>query len=110
MRVSPVTSLGRANVRRKRPSVGETETERRTSFAASLPAAENRVLERDQRAFTNRYRPNSVFLAHLIATRDYDIQSGASLLSETLNGVNSYRSVASSPRQRAVGYVLKTER
>lgn len=109
MRVNPVSSAGRANVRRKRPSVGETETERQASFAAHLPVPEHPALERDQEAFSTRYRPNSVFLAHLIATRDYDIQAGAPLPSDTLNGANSYRAVAALPRRRATGHLLKTE-
>lgn len=111
MRVNPVTSAGRANVRRKRPSMGETESERRkNSFASHLPAPLQPALERDQEAFTSRYRPNSVFLAHLIATRDFDIQAGAPRPDESLNGTNSYRAVAALPRRRAAGHLLKTER
>ena len=110
MRVNPVTSAGRANVRRKRPATGETASERQNSFAAHLPVQAQPVLERDQQAFTSRYRPNSIFLAHLIATRDFDIQAGAPRPDESLNGTNSYRAVAALPRRRAAGHLLKTER
>jgi len=109
VRVNPVTSAGRANVRRKRPATGETESERQNSFAAHLPVPVQ-PLEREQQAFTSRYRPNSIFLAHLIATRDFDIQGGKPLPSDTLNGANSYRAVAALPRRRAAGHLLKTER
>lgn len=111
MRVNPVTSAGRANVRRKRPSVGETESERRTGeFARHLPEPLQPALERDQAAFTSRYRPNSIFLAQLIATRDYDLEAGMPRPDESLNGANSYRAVAALPRRRAAGHLLKTER
>jgi len=110
VRVNPVTSAGRANVRRKRPSMGETESERRTGFAAHLPVPAQPELEREQEAFTSRYRPNSIFLAHLIATRDFDIHAGSPRPDESLNGSNSYRAVAALPRRRPAGHLLKTER
>gem|GEM_PF-1585409 len=111
MRVNPVTSAGRANVRRKRPSVGETESERQSTFAAHLPVPlEQPVLEQQQDAFTGRYRPNSIFLAHLIATRDGEPQTRLRRQTEPLTGVNSYRATAALPRQRGAGHVLKTER
>lgn len=111
MRVNPVTSAGRANVRRKRPSVGETESERRADdFARHLPVPHQPALERDQAAFASRYRPNSIFLAQLIATRDYDIQAGTPRPDEALNGANSYRAVAALPRRRGAGHLLKAER
>lgn len=110
MRVNPVTSAGRANVRRKRPSVGETESERQSTFASHLPATLEPVLERQQEAFTGRYRPNSIFLAHLIATRDGEPQTRSRRQTEPLNGVNTYRATAALPRQRGAGHVLKTER
>ncbi len=111
MRVNPVTSAGRSNVRRKRPSLGETESERQASgFSAHLPAPQQPVLERDQTAFSSRYLPNSVFLAHLIATRDGDIQTRALRQTASLNGANTYRDTASLPRRRAAGHLFKTER
>jgi len=111
VRVNPVTSAGRANVRRKRPSAGDTERERRADeFASHLPEPLQPALERDQEAFTSRYRPNSIFLAHLIATRDFDIQVGPPRPDETLSGANSYRDVAALPRRRPAGHLLKTER
>lgn len=110
MRVNPVSTAGRANVRRKRPSVGETESERQTGFASQVPAPLEPVLERHQNAFTDRYRPNSVFLAHLIATRDGEPQTRYRRQTEPLTGVNTYRATAALPRQRVAGHVLKTER
>jgi hypothetical protein len=110
VRVNPVTSTGRANVRRKRPSVGETESERRTVFSAHVPAPLEPVLERKQDVFAGRYRPNSIFLAHLIATRDGELQARSGRQTEPLTGVNTYRATAALPRQRGAGHVLKTER
>lgn len=110
MRVNPVTSAGRANVRRKRPSVGETESERQTGFSGYLPAPEEPVLDRAQDAYVGRYRPNSIFLAHLIATRDGDIQLQQHSRDAALTGVNSYRATAALPRQRDTGHLIKTER
>lgn len=109
MRVTPVTSAVRANVRRKRPSKGETETEQ-TSFASYLPVPLQPALEREQAAFSTRYRPNSIFLAHLIAARDGDPQNRTRRRAEPLQGVNSYRATAALPRQRPAGHLLKTER
>lgn len=110
MRVNPVTSAGRANVRRKRPSVGETETERQKDFASHLPVPLQPAFEREQKAFATHYRPNSVFLAHLIATRDGEPQTRLRRQTEPLNGINSYRETAALPRQRSAGHLIKTER
>jgi hypothetical protein len=111
VRVNPVSSAGRANVRRKRPSPGEGDGERRAQdFASHLPVPLQPALEREQAAYSTRYRPNSVFLAHLLATRDSDLQTRNIGQSEALTGVNSYRATAALPRRRAAGHLLKTER
>ena len=110
MRVNPVSSAGRAKVRRKRPSVGETESERQATFAAYLPVPVEPELEREQIAYSARYRPNSIFLAHLIATRDGEPQTRFRRQTEPLTGINSYRATAALPRQRPAGRLLKTER
>ncbi|MEP2703480.1 MAG: hypothetical protein ABJN98_22945 [Roseibium sp.] len=108
--MTPITSAGRANVRRKRPSVGETESERQTTFASHLPAPVEPHLERSQDAFSARYQPNSIFLAHLIATRDSELDAREFRQSETFSGADSYRATAALPRQRTAGHVIKTER
>ncbi|POF32766.1 hypothetical protein [Roseibium marinum] len=110
MRVNPVTSADRANVRRKRPPTGETASEHQPDFASNLPVPVQPVLEQEQAAFATRYYPNSVFLAHLIATRDNDPQTRTFRRVEPLRGVDSYRATAALPRQRAAGHLLKTER
>lgn len=110
MRVNPVPSTGHANVRRKRKFVDEPENGRQSEFAANLPVPVEPVLERQQEAFVSSYRPNSVFLAHLIATRDNEPQTRTLRRTEPGNGVNSYRETAALPRQRAAGHLLKTER
>jgi hypothetical protein len=110
VRVTPVTSAGRANVRRKRSSLGETETERKANFASHLPVPVEPTLEQAQEAFVTHYRPNSTFLAHLIATRDSELQESQYRQSETLSSVNTYRATAALPRQRSVGHLLSTER
>jgi len=110
VRVNPVTSAGRANVRRKRPSSGEVETGRGKDFAAYLPVPVQPDLEREQAAFTTRYYPNSVFLAHLIATRDGEPQARSLGQTGPVTGVNSYRATAALPRQRTAGHLLNTER
>ncbi len=110
MRVNPVTSAGRANVRRKRPSIGETESERQNSFASYLPVPVQPALEREQVAFAARYRPNSIFLAHLIATRDSELKTRTRRQTDALDSINTYRATAALPRQRAAGHLLKTER
>lgn len=110
MRVNPVTSAGRASIRRKRPSVEETQAERATELASHVPVATEPDLERAQEAFTDRYRPNSVFLAHLIATRDADLTMRNPRAYEALSGINTYRATAALPRQREAGHILSTER
>lgn len=110
MRVNPVSSAGRAKVRRKRPSVGETESERQATYSAQLPVPVEPELEREQITFTERYRPNSIFLAHLIAARDAELHTRLRRQTEPLTGVNSYRATAALPRLRPAGRLLKTER
>ena len=110
MRVNPVSSAGRANVRRKRPSLGETTSEHKADFAAQLPIPLQPVLEKEQEAFSTRYHPNSAFLAHLIATRESEPDARHYSQIAPLSGVNSYRATAALPRQRSAGHVLKTER
>ncbi|MEP3045432.1 MAG: hypothetical protein ABJL55_05875 [Roseibium sp.] len=108
--MNPVSSAGRANVRRKRPSAGETESERQSSFASHLPVPVEPALNRAQDAFSTRYQPNSIFLAHLIATRDSELDAREIRQSETFSGADSYRATAALPRQRTAGHVIKTER
>ncbi len=109
MRVNPVSSAGRANVRRKRPSLGETESERQASgFARLLPPPGQAQFEREPASFDACYHPNSVFMAHLIATRDEArvlyMQTAAKAVTD------SYRATAALPRKRAAGHVIRTER
>lgn len=110
MRVNPVPSTGHANIRRKRPSPEEARSERATEFSAQLPVAVEPDLEQAQQAFTKHYQPNSIFLAHLIATRDEDLTFRHRRPYEALNSANTYRETAALPRQRGVGHVLSTER
>ncbi len=110
MRVNPVSSTGRANVRRKRPSSGEAKSERRTSFASHLPAPLQPDLDRSRDAYSTRYRPNSVFLAHLLATRDEEPMILSPLPSPAQDGASSYRATAALPRRRTAGHLLSTER
>ncbi|PVB61253.1 hypothetical protein [Labrenzia sp. 011] len=97
-------------MRRRRPSKGETESEQRPDVSSCLPVPVQPVLEQEQAAFSSRYYPNSIFLAHLIATRDGDPQTRTFRRTEPLRGVDSYRATAALPRQRAAGFLLKTER
>ncbi|MTI07471.1 hypothetical protein E1180_18380 [Roseibium denhamense] len=97
-------------MRRKRPAGGQSTSERQSSFAAHLPTPAEPVLERKQDAFARRYRPNSAFLAHLIATHDADLDQRSGLALEPENGIQSYRATAALPRQRGAGHILKTER
>lgn len=97
-------------MRRKRPSTGEAQGEERKSFAAHLPVPVQPDLDREQAAYLDRYRPNSVFLAHLIATRDSAVSMSGGEQSAALTGANSYRATAAMPRRRAAGHLLNTER
>ncbi|MCV0428063.1 MAG: hypothetical protein K5905_21620 [Roseibium sp.] len=90
--------------------MGETKSERNVDFAAQLPVPLQPVLESEQEAFSTRYRPNSAFLAHLIATRESEPDTRQYSQIAPLSGVNSYRATAALPRQRPAGHVLKTER
>ncbi|MDN3721123.1 hypothetical protein QW131_22785 [Roseibium salinum] len=109
--MNPIPSADRANVRRKRPFMGETETERQTDFASHLPVPLQPVLEREQQVFFHALPPElGFFLAHLIATRDGEPQTRVRRRAEPVHGVNTYRAVAALPRQRAAGHLLKTER
>ncbi|WP_208999119.1 hypothetical protein [Roseibium sediminis] len=110
LRVDPVSALGRSTVRRKRRSVAETETER---FAPRqpehLPVATQAPEPIERVDLNARYRPNSVFLAHLIATRDQFPQTRYRRQREPEHGADVYRATAARPRQREVGHVVSTE-
>ena len=110
MRVNPVSATGRSNVRRRRPFSGETDPESRTGFAAHLPVPLDPVLERAEETVPSRYRPNSAFLAHLIAAREIDILPGGRAKTVPELCSDAYRSTAALPRRRAAGHVIKTAR
>ncbi|SHM96270.1 hypothetical protein SAMN05444272_3617 [Roseibium suaedae] len=108
MQVNPVRYSARPNMRQRRPYEGQRE-EPRDEQAFKIPPVplEPRLEEAHDRMIA-RYRPNSVFLAHLIATRDHDPQTRTKRQTEPENGVRTYRETAASPRKRAAGYVLST--
>lgn len=110
MRVNPVSATGRSIVRRQRPSSGETQGERRTDFAGFLPPPPEAEVRAEQDTFYTHYHPNSVFLAHLIASREYDIQMRPRHKSVPELCSDAYRATAALPRKRATGHLIKTDR
>lgn len=109
MRVNPVPALGRSNVKRKRPSLGETESERRLyerplSQEIIEPAHATR-----KDSFPDDYLPNSVFMAHLIATRDAELDARHGWGMEPEFGASQYRAIAASPRKREAGHVISSD-
>ncbi|TYC52628.1 hypothetical protein FMN50_17355 [Rhodobacterales bacterium] len=96
---------------RERPFSGEREPRRRASFAKHLPVAVDPPLEREpQYGYVSQYRPNAVFLAHLIATRDTVIYGGESEHTQSMTGASRYRATAALPRRRTAGRLINTER
>jgi len=110
LRVEPVATVGRFRERRKRRSVDETENERFVPKAPqTLPAITQAPEQTERTELNSRYRPNSVFLAHLIATRDEFPQTRFKRRREPEHGADVYRATAALPRLRDVGHVLSTE-
>lgn len=109
MRVNPVSATGRAIVKRRRPSSGEARSERKEDFAAQLPPPENDFEPQQETLFTH-YHPNSVFLAHLIAANDVDLQIRGRRKTVPEICSDAYRATASLPRRRAAGHLIKTDR
>lgn len=109
MRINQVSAFGRSNVKRKRPSLGNTETERRAHARPNLPVAVQPVHTAQSVPFPDRYQPNSVFLAHLIATRDAELHAPHGWQAAPQSGISAYRATAASPRKRETGHVLSID-
>ncbi|WP_417687499.1 hypothetical protein [Roseibium sp.] len=109
MRIEPIKTLGRSNLkqRRRREDNREQLREERP-FQVQVIVTDNPV-EQDHDRFVARYRPNSTFLAHLIATRDGDPQTRFKRQTEPEIGSSRYRETAASPRKRSVGHVIALE-
>lgn len=109
MQINPVPALGRSNVKRKRPFPGEAEGERRTVERANLPVPVQPVHSTQDVPFPDRYYPNSVFLAHLIATRDAERHAPHGWQTAPGPGTAAYRATAALPRKRDAGHVISSD-
>ncbi|WP_299477987.1 hypothetical protein [uncultured Roseibium sp.] len=112
MRVNPVSATSRSNVRRRRPATGEARAEAQPDFAGYLPPPPSTEPEhgRSQDALFTHYHPNSVFLAHLIATRDGELYPRPRRKTVPEICSEAYRATAALPRQRLAGHLIKTHR
>ncbi|WP_209000541.1 hypothetical protein [Labrenzia sp. DG1229] len=110
MRVNPVSATGRAIVRHRRPSSGDARSERQADLAVQLPPPSEQTFEREQETLFTHYHPNSVFLAHLIATSDVDLQIRGRRKTVPEICSDAYRATASLPRKRSAGHLIKTDR
>lgn len=106
MQITPVPALGRSNVKRKRPFAGETGGERRAVGRPNLPVPVQPVHSAQDVPFPDRYHTNSVFLAHLIATRDAEHHAPHGWRAAPGAGTSAYRATAALPRKREVGHVI----
>lgn len=106
MRVNPVPAIGRSIVKRKRPSVGETESERQVHVDLDLPVVVEPLRTHRENAFADQYHVDAAFMAHLIATRDAEMQPRTGWQMEPQIGASVYRATAASPRKREVGHVV----
>lgn len=109
MRVNPVPAIGRSIVKRKRPSVGETESERRVHMDLDLPVVVEPRRAHQENAFADQYHVDAAFMAHLIATRDAELQPRTGWQMEPQIGASVYRATAASPRKREAGHVLSAD-
>ncbi|WP_346912075.1 hypothetical protein [uncultured Roseibium sp.] len=109
MQITPVPAFGRSNVKRKRPSSGDAEGERRAVTQPNLPVPVQPVHSAQDVPFPDRYHPNSVFLAHLIATRDAERHAPHGWKTVPQFGTAAYRATAALPRKREVGHVISTD-
>ncbi|MEJ8476339.1 hypothetical protein [Roseibium algae] len=113
MRIEPVKTLGRSNLKRRGWYWDDDRRENRREkhpFQIALVPTETNRLEEEQDRFTGRYRPNSTFLTHLIANRDND-EAQTNFMRQTASaiGTSRYRETAASPRKRAVGHLIAIE-
>jgi len=59
--------------------------------------------------FPDRYHTNSVFLAHLIATRDAERYAPHGWKAAPVAGTAAYRATAALPRKREAGHVISSD-
>ncbi len=109
MRINPVPALGRSIVKRKRPSLGETESERRVHVRPVHPEIIEPDYEPHRASVADEYHVNSAFMAHLIATRDAELQTRHAWQMEPQIGAAYYRAIAASPRKRDAGHVVSID-
>lgn len=110
MRVNPVSATGRAIVRRQRPSSGETRSGSEGDFAGYLPPPPEPEHRSEPETFFRDYHPNSVFLAHLLASGEIELQERPRRRSGPELCADAYRATAALPRQRAAGHLIRTDR
>ena len=107
MRIEPVRSLGRSNLRHRGHKHRDTK---KPSQTRHLPVVQPSPAHGPYDSqLTSRYRPNAAFLAHLIATRDGDLQTRFKRQIEPETGTSRYRETAASPRKREAGHLIAIE-
>ena len=93
----------------KRGASAEQGSEHQNSlggaFSLSVPAQPNQ--REAPGPFSKRYRPNSVFLAQLIASTKIDFRNSSQLQKAAEICANTYREMAALPRRRSIGYLFK---
>lgn len=110
MRVNPVSATGRSIVRRQRPSSGETQSGSQGDFAGFLPPPPETEHRNEPETFFRDYHPNSVFLAHLLASGEVELEERPRRRSVPELCSDAYRATAALPRQRAAGHLVRTDR
>ncbi|ADZ68637.1 hypothetical protein [Polymorphum gilvum] len=96
-------------MKRRRSSAGEAESERTIPVRSDLPVPVQPVQATGRTLFPDRYRPNSPFLAHLIATWDAEGHAPYGWQAVPQFGTSAYRATAAAPRRRSSGHVISRD-
>ncbi|MTI44095.1 hypothetical protein E1178_10800 [Roseibium hamelinense] len=95
-------------MKRKQPADEKEQERQRPKRDFKAPLVVEPAIVREHNIYTKGFRPNSVFIAHLIATRDRDPQTRTNWRVDPQEGNDTYREIAARPRRRQAGHVVST--
>jgi len=111
VRIDPISRVGRFTLGRGYTSHhGEREPEQDDGRDRRVPVVVSVQEGYDRPDLPARYRPNAVFLAHLIAMKEDFPQTRSFLREEPAVGSKVYRKTAARPRVRESGQLVSTLR
>jgi len=111
VRIDPISRVGRFTLGRGYDrDHGEREREQADDIDRRVPMVVAVQDGSDRPDLPARYRPNAVFLAHLIAMKEDFPQTRSFRREEPAIGSKAYRKIAARPRMRESGQLVSTLR